>query len=149
MVDTEAIRERIRIHFGAPVANGTDLVAHVTARMEQFLPGTHDLAVLRRDLRDIIYMSLYHTTDPSVNVTPNRRSRRFSEKEIDDAADELTGLLIERLRVCEFFYVSIRAFFLKTGSTQALRILREKYGAFLKEGEAELLEQIAGENSFM
>ena len=145
MVDEKTVRERIRVRFGTSVADRTDLVARVASRMDQFIPGAHDFAVLKEDLRQILQ-------DALGAVTKRRRSNishHYTETEIDEAADELTVLLIEKLRVCEFFYKSIHDFYMKTGSMRTSWILRTKYKAFLQEGEAELLETVASENDFI
>lgn len=142
MVDEKTVRDRIRNRFGTSVADQTDLVARIASRMDQFIPGAHEFAVLKEDLRNILQ-------DALGNVTKRRRSyvsHHYTETEIDEAADELTVMLIEKLRVCEFFYRSIRDFYLKTGSQRTSWILRKKYSAFLQEGEAELLEAVAREN---
>ena len=146
MVDREVVREAIRARFGTSVAEGTDLVGQLMTRIEKFLPGADDFAILRQDLNDLIFNSLYSRLGPKMTVTARRRPRSYLSRDIDDAADELVALLIEKLRVCEFYYVKIREFFLKTGSTRALKVLREKYIAFLKDGEMEILERIAREN---
>lgn len=146
VVDREIVREQIRARFGTSVADGTALVEQLMTRFEKFLPGADDFAILRQDLNDLIFNTLYSKLGPKMTVTARRRPHSYAEKDIDEAADELVASLIEKLRVCEFYYVKIREFFLRTGSTRALKILRERYTPFLKAGEMEILERIASEN---
>ena len=146
MVDKEVIRERIRVRFGTAVADGTDLVDQLMSRVEHFLPGVDDFAALRQEMNDLIFNTLYSRLGPKMTVTARRRPRSYTQKDIDDAADELVGVLIERLRVCDFHYRKIREFFLRTGSMQTLRILKEKYASYLGKGEAEMMDRIEQEN---
>lgn len=142
MVDAETIRDRIRKRLGSPVADRTDLVDKVVGCMDRFLPGKDSFLALRTELREMFRTALCSMA----RRRTNKGSYYYSDNEIDEAADELIALLIEKLRVCEFFYRSIRDFYIQTGSMQASRILREKYTVFLKDGEAELLELVAKEN---
>ena len=72
----------------------------------------------------------------------NGTTRRVKTAELKDAADDVMGILFDRLKVYSVSYDAIHAYCMECGSYSAMRVLYIRYKDFLPESERRIIARI-------
>lgn len=140
-MNADRIRETIRNHFGSVIADETNLTERACWQLARAVPGKPIPEDLTEKLEHQLFDDLYTALGSGMNVTLQDGTRkRIRLDEIADTADELTGILLESIRVSPAGYDTVRSFYMRSGSFHAMRLLYTRYGSYLGPGERQLME---------
>lgn len=139
----DRIRETVRKNFGTAIAEETNLTDRAAWLLGLYVPGKTDADELAGRLERLLFDDLYAALGPGMTVTErDGMKKRIHLNEIADTADELMGLLMEDIRVSPAGYGIVRAYYMKSGSFHAMRVLYTRYGDYLGNGEKQLMEKM-------
>ena len=143
MIETWHVREALRSRLGSALVDepgfpdrAADLLRSYAAYKDTF----SDMAVR---MEDVLFNSLYERLGPSMSVRMNDGSfRRVYTSELKDAADDVMGVLFDRLKVYSVSCDALYAYAMESGSFAAMRTLYTRFGDMLPAGEKRIFARI-------
>ena len=94
-------------------------------------------------LEDALFNAVYEQLGPSMSARMDDGTyRRIRSAELKDAADDVLGVLFDRLKVYSVSYESLHDYCMSTGSFAALRVLYTRYADFMPSSERKIIARI-------
>ena len=143
MIESWHVREALRSRFGSALADTPGIWDRAAAVLQNYAPYKDTFADLAERLEDALFNSLYEQLGPSMGVRMDDGAvRRIRTAELKDAADDVLGVLFDRLKVYSVTYESLREYFMSAGSFAAMRVLYSRFSGFMDPAERRILARI-------
>lgn len=143
MVESWHVREVLRPRFGSALMDEPGVADRAAALLSSYASYKDTFAGMASRLEDVLFNMLYDHLGPSMTVRmDNGTTRRVKTAELKDAADDVMGILFDRLKVYSVSYDAIHAYCMECGSYSAMRVLYIRYKDFLPESERRIIARI-------
>ena len=143
MIESWHIREALRSRFGSALVDIPGIWDRAASLMQRYAPYRDTFSDLAARLEDVLFNTVYEQLGPSMGAQMDDGTvRRIRSTEFRDAADDVMGLLFERLKVYSVTYDSLHAYCMSTGSLSAMRVLYTRFADFMPHSERMLLARI-------
>ena len=143
MIESWHVREALRPRFGSALADVPGIWDGAASMLQNYAPYKDTFTDLAARLEDLLFNTVYEQLGPSMGARMDDGSvRRIRSAELKDAADDVMGVLFDRLKVYSVNYDSIRRYCMDTGSFSALRVLYTRYADFMSASERKLIARI-------
>lgn len=149
MIETWHVREVVRGLFGSALADSPGFAEGLASVLRSYSSYKEDFYSLAARVEDHLFNALYERLGPGMCVRlPSGSVRRIRLAELPEAADEIMEVFFSSLKPYSVNYELLRAYWLKTGSFAAMRVLYRNYEHLLPAQDRYAMERIARENMF-
>ena len=143
MIEAWQVREVLRPRFGSALMDEPGVADRAAGLLNSYASYTDTFTGMAARMEDVLFNMLYDHLGPSMTVRmDNGISRRVKTAELKDAADDVMGVLFDRLKVYSVSYESIHAYCMESGSYSAMRVLYTRYRDFLPDTERKIIARI-------
>ena len=143
MIESWQVGDALRFRFGSALADAPGIWDRAAALLQSYAPYKDTFETLAARLEDVIFNTVYEQLGPSMGAQMDDGSvRRIRTSELRDAADDVLGILFERLKVYSVTYDSLHSYCMTAGSFAAMRVLYQKYAEFMPPSERKILARI-------
>ncbi len=143
MIEAWHVREALRSRFGSALVDIPGAWDRAAALLQEYAPYKDTFADLAARLEDVLFNAVYEQLGPSMGARmDNGMVRRIRSAELKDAADDVMGVLFERLKVYSVTYDSLHAYCMSSGSFSAMRVLYTRFTGFMPVSERKILARI-------
>ena len=127
--------------FGPDIDPDRQTAAAAAQVLRGWIPRQHPLEELSSRLQDALYGGLRARLGESMLICEGRNWRRIRTRDLEAAADALTGLLFDALSDTESNYELVRGWAFSAGSLAALDCLTRRFAAWQGPGDQALYRQ--------
>ena len=143
MIESWHVREALRSRFGSALVDVPGIWNRAAGLLQGYAPYRDTFSDLAVRLEDVLFNTVYEQLGPSMGVQMDDGSvRRIRSAEMKDAADDVMGVLFDRLKVYSVTYNSLHEYFMATGSFSAMRVLYTRYAEFMPASERKIIARI-------
>ena len=143
MIENWHVREALRSRLGSALVDEPGIPDRAADVLRSYAPYKDTLAGLAVRVEDALFNTLYERLGPSMTVRmDDGTTRRVRTAELKDAADDVMGVLFDRLKVYSVSYDALHAYCMECGSFTAMRTLYCRFGDFLPESERKIMARI-------
>ena len=143
MIEAWHVREALRSRFGSALVDQPGIWDRAAAVLQRYAPYRDTFEGLAAQLEDVIFNTVYEQLGPSMGARMEDGSvRRIRSAEMKDAADDVTGVLFDHLKVYSVNYEALHEYCMTTGSFAALRVLYTRYAEFMPPGERKIIARV-------
>ena len=143
MIESWHVREALRARLGSALVDEPGFADPLSALLNSYAPYKDTFADLAARVEDTLFNILYDRLGSAMSVRMNDGSfRRVKTAELRDAADDVMGVLFDRLKVYSVNYEALHDYCMSSGSFAAMRALYTRYGEFLSDREKQLLARV-------
>lgn len=143
MIEAWHVREVLRSRFGSELVDRPGIWDRTASLLQRYAPYRDTFEALAVQLEDAIFNAVYEQLGPSMGARMEDGSvRRIRTAELKEAADDVLGLLFDRLKVYSVNYEAIHAYCMATGSFSALRVLYTRYADFMPPAERKIIARV-------
>lgn len=143
MIESWHVADALRPRFGSALADTPGIWDRATAILQNYAPYKDTFESLASRLEDALFNIVYEQLGPSMGAVMNDGSvRRIRTAEMKDAADDVLGLLFEKLKVYSVTYDSLHEYCMTSGSFSAMRVLYTRYAEFMPSQERKILARV-------
>ena len=143
VIESWHVREALRSRFGSALVDIPGIWDKTAALLQNYAPYRDAFADLASRIEDAVFNAGYEQLGPSMGAQMEDGSvRRIRSAEFGEAADDVLGLLFDRLKVYSVTYDSLHDYFLSTGSFAAMRVLYSRFGEFMPVSDRRILARI-------
>ena len=143
MIESWHIREVLRSRFGSALVDIPGIWDRSASLLQNYAPYRDTFAGLAARLEDVLFNTVYEQLGPSMGAQMDDGTvRRIRSAELKDAADDVMGVLFDRLKVYSVTYDSLHEYCMSAGSFAAMRILYTRYAEFMPAPERKILARI-------
>jgi len=135
-VEATEVERVLRPWLGSLFLNATPLAELVTEKLSNYAPYRQDFESLYKELELLLVTKLNSLTNGTLTVVlDNYRSRRLSHTVVEAMADDLMGIVFDKLSPFSANFLKINEYSLHNESLNALRVLYQKYASFYSPEE--------------
>ena len=146
MIENWHVREALRSRLGSALVDEPGVPDRAADVLRSYAPYKDTLAGLAVRVEDALFNTLYERLGPSMTVRmDDGTTRRVRTAELKDAADDVMGVLFDRLKVYSVSYESLHSYVMEAGSFSAMRVLYTKFGSLMPAGERQVLARVIRE----
>ena len=143
MIESWHIREALRSRFGSSLVDEPGFADPLTVLLRSYASYKDTFSGLAASVEETLFNMLYSRLGPSMSVRMNDGSfRRVYTSELKDAADDVMGVLFDRLKVYSVSCDALYAYAMESGSFAAMRTLYTRFGDMLPAGEKRIFARI-------
>ena len=143
MIESWHVREALRSRFGSALVDIPGAWDRAAALLQGYAPYKDTFADLAARLEDVLFNAVYEQLGPSMGARMEDGSvRRIRSAEMKDAADDVMGVLFERLKVYSVNYEALHEYCMTTGSFAAMRVLYTRYKEFMPPAERKIFARV-------
>ena len=143
MIESWHVREALRSRFGSALVDIPGIWDRTAALLQHYAPYRDTFGELAASLEDAVFNAVYEQLGPSMGARMEDGSvRRIRSAEMKDAADDVMGVLFERLKVYSVNYEALHEYCMATGSFSALKVLYTRYAEFMAPGERKIIARV-------
>ena len=143
MIESWHVREALRYRFGSALVDIPGIWDRTATILNGYAPYRDTFADLAARLEDAVFNAVYEQLGPSMGAQmDNGAVRRIRTAELRDAADDVLGVLFDRLKVYSVTYDALHDYCMSTGSFSAMRVLYSRYADFMPASERRILARI-------
>ena len=143
MIESWHVREALRYRFGSALVDIPGIWDRTAAILNGYAPYRDTFADLAARLEDAVFNAVYEQLGPSMGAQmDNGAVRRIRTAELRDAADDVLGVLFDRLKVYSVTYDALHDYCMSAGSFSAMRVLYSRYADFMPASERRILARI-------
>ena len=143
MIESWQVGDALRFRFGSALADAPGIWDRAAALLQSYAPYKDTFETLAARLEDVIFNTVYEQLGPSMGARMEDGSvRRIRSVEMRDAADDVMGVLFDRLKVYSVNYEAIHEYCMATGSFAALRVLYTRYAEFMSPEERKIIARV-------
>ena len=136
MIESWHVREALRARLGSALVDEPGFADPLSALLNSYAPYKDTFADMAARVEDVLFNTLYEHLGPSMTVRmDNGSARRIRTAELKDAADDVMGILFDRMKVYSVNYEALHTYCMESGSFSAMRVLYTRYRDFLPESE--------------
>ncbi|MBQ6398793.1 MAG: hypothetical protein IJI21_01605 [Clostridia bacterium] len=147
MIESWQVRDALRPRLGTALTDDPDFCEELARTLRAYAPYRDSFADLAARLEDRLFNLLYERLGPGMAAKMDSGDwRRIRTAELQDAADDLLGVLFDDLKVYSVSYEALHAYCMDTGSFSALRVLYTRYDRFMEPGEKRIIARIIRDN---
>ena len=145
----ESVRDTLYPVLGS-IAMDETLCCSVARHLSGFLPGRTDYLASLSVLQSILFQRLYDLLGERMTLQrPDGAAVRILRADLPRLADLAMRPIWEGLTVCQRSLELLRELAMQEHSVSAMQTLSARYGAYLQEGEKQLLYRIVAENTLL
>jgi len=143
MIESWNVREALRARFGSALVDVPGIWEPAARLLQHYAPYRESFSHLAGALEDALFNAVYEQLGPSMSARMDDGTyRRIRSAELKDAADDVLGVLFDRLKVYSVSYESLHDYCMSTGSFAALRVLYTRYADFMPSSERKIIARI-------
>ncbi len=143
MIESWHIREVLRSRFGSALVDIPGIWDRSASLLQNYAPYRDTFAGLAARLEDVLFNTVYEQLGPSMGAQMDDGTvRRIRSAELKDAADDVMGVLFDRLKVYSVTYDSLHEYCMSAGSFAAMRVLYTRYQEFMPAPERKVLARV-------
>ena len=143
MIESWHVADALRSRFGTALADTPGIWDRAAALLQNYAPYKDTFDSLAAGLEDALFNIVYEQLGPSMGAQMEDGSvRRIRSAEMKDAADDVMGVLFDRLKVYSVNYEALHEYCMATGSFAALRVLYTRYADFMSPGERKIIARV-------
>ena len=133
MIEAWHVREALRSRFGSALVDQPGIWDRTASLLQRYAPYKDTFESLAAQLEDSIFNAVYEQLGPSMGARMEDGSvRRIRSAEMRDAADDVLGVLFDRLKVYSVNYEALHEYCMATGSfVWAARMFYFQTGTFI------------------
>ncbi len=139
-VNIDDVNDVLKPWLGALFLMSTPLSQEITGQMKRYSPARESFSQLRDRLEHQLLVSISKLTRSSMCImAEDYQPRRLTLSDIEDMADELMGLIFDRLSPFSSNFERVNAYALQHASLSALRVLYQKYAAYYSQEQFQFM----------
>ena len=143
MIESWHVTEALRSRFGSALVDITGIWDRTAAVLNGYAPYRDTFADLAVRLEDAVFNAVYEQLGPSMGAQMDDGTvRRIRTAELKDAADDVIGVLFDRLKVYSVTFDALHEYCMFAGSFSAMRVLYSRYADFMPASERKILARI-------
>ena len=143
MIKAWHVREALRSRFGSALVDRPGIWDRAASLLQRYAPYKDTFESLAAQLEDVIFNTVYELLGPSMGAQMEDGSvRRIRSAEMKDAADDVMGVLFDRLKVYSVNYEALHEYCMTTGSFAALKVLYTRYMEFTPPEERKIIARV-------
>ena len=143
MIKAWHVREALRSRFGSALVDQPGIWDRAASLLQRYAPYKDTFESLAAQLEDVIFNTVYELLGPSMGAQMEDGSvRRIRSAEMKDAADDVMGVLFDRLKVYSVNYEALHEYCMTTGSFAALKVLYTRYMEFTPPEERKIIARV-------
>ena len=146
MIESWHVREALRSRLGSALVDEPGFADPLAGLLRSYASYRDTFADLASLVEDKLFNILYDRLGPSMTVRMNDGTfRRIHTSELHDAADDVMGVLFDRLKVYSVNYAALQSYVMESGSFAAMRVLYLRYGECMSADERSVLSRVIRE----
>ena len=143
MIESWHVREALRSRLGSSLVDEPGFADPLAAVLRSYASYKDTFASLASRVEDTLFNILYERLGSAMSLRMNDGScRRFRTAELRDAADDVMGVLFERMKVYSVSFQALQAYAMESGSFSAMRVLYTRFGDLMTTGEKRVLARV-------
>ena len=143
MIESWHIREALRSRLGSSLVDEPGFADPLAELLRSYSSYKDTFADMASRVEDSLFNILYNRLGSAMTVRMDDGSfRRVRTSELKDAADDVMGVLFEKMKIYSVSYNALQAYVLETGSFSAMKALYTRYAEFMSPKERQLLESV-------
>ena len=143
MIESWHVREALRTRLGSALVDEPGFPDPLAALLRSYAPYRDTFADLASRVEDTLFNMLYDRLGASMSVRMNDGTiRRVRTVELKEAADEVMGVLFDRLKVYSVNYEALHSYCMASGSFSAMKTLYTRYQEFMPADERMILARV-------
>ena len=128
--------------LGTLFLSSTPFASKLAAQLQEYSPYRQTFEELREQIESCIVTEINRLTGGSMRVVlDNFQTRRIGLKDVRWMADDIMGVLFDRLTLLSINYEKLNDYALRVESLSALRVLYQNYASFFTLEEFRFLVQ--------
>ena len=142
-VQQSDVERALRPWLGSLFLNATPLAELVTEKLSNYSPFRQDFESLYSELEVLLVTKLNSLTNGTLTVVlDNYRTRRLGHTVVEAMADDLMGVVFDKLTPFSANFLKINEYSLHNSSLNALHVLYQKYESFYSPEEYAFMVQL-------
>ena len=146
MIEAWHVREALRSRFGSALVDQPGIWDRTASLLQRYAPYKDTFESLAAQLEDSVFNAVYDLVAFDAGACQARMEdgsvRRIRSAEMRDAADDVLGVLFDRLKVYSVNYEALHEYCMATGSFAALRVLYTRYAEFMSPEERKIIARV-------
>lgn len=142
-IEKAEVERALRPWLGSLFLQSTPLADMVHEKLSNYSPFRQDFKTLHDELEVLLVTRLNSLTNGTLNVVlDNYRSRRLGHAVVEAIADDLMGVVFDKLSPFSANFLKINEYSMHNPSLNALRVLYQKYASFYSPEEYAFMIQL-------